>query len=241
MKTFRKSSLISSVALLLVAIVALSGATFAWFSTKTTATASALSAKTTQGSNLMISEAKDTGWTQTLTFANTDTTALNPVTTNDLNDWYTADAAGYDTIVAADGYTAASATDVLSQIVYVKYDAEAGQTKDLSVVLTPTANAGSTDYYRVAVRPVTNDTTLATSMTDAVVYADANVLNDEAQYAQYATQSSKTISLGTIEAKDAEGAQLVYGYEILVWFEGDDIDCKDSNAVNDISLALSFQ
>ena len=56
MKTFRKSSLISSIALLLVAIVALSGATFAWFSTNNTATAGQLDMTATAASGLFIVE-----------------------------------------------------------------------------------------------------------------------------------------------------------------------------------------
>lgn len=247
MKTFRKSSLITSVALLLVAIVALGGATFAWFSTKTTASASSLSAKTTQGSNLMISEAKDTGWDQTITFANDDTTALDPVTTNDLSTWKTAKADGFDKVVASsEGYV--DSTSYITQRVFVKLDAAEGTTKELTVTLAPTVNKdedgkeiGSLNYYRVAVKPVVAEGLSNAQNATTVYYADANNLNASAQYAQYTTQADKTLALGTIAAKDADGAQAVYAYDFYIWFEGEDADCKDSNAVNDISLALNFQ
>lgn len=241
-KSFRKKALISSIAMLLVAMVALGTATYAWFSTKTSATASALSAKTTQGTNLMISEAKDKGWTQELTFANTSTTKLDPITTSDLEDWYTAKADGFDTQAAGTGgYTPSSEAGCLTQTVYVKYDAADG-TIPLMVDYDITVNDGSQNYYRVAVVPVTGDGDLSapTSFTQSV-YANANNLADGATYGMEADNTTGTgISLGTIGSKTAEGAQMIYGYKFIIWFEGEDEDCIDSNAVNDISLDLTF-
>ena len=50
----RKKLLVSSVAMLLVAMLALGTATFAWFSTSTTAKANNLTVQTIQTSNLLI-------------------------------------------------------------------------------------------------------------------------------------------------------------------------------------------
>ena len=61
--TSRKRLLISSVAMLLVAMLALGTATFAWFSTSTTAKANNLKVQTIQSSNLLIR--KNFGGTQT--------------------------------------------------------------------------------------------------------------------------------------------------------------------------------
>ena len=63
--TSRKRLLISSVAMLLVAMLALGTATFAWFSTSTTAKANNLKVQTIQASNLLIR--KGTGGTATST------------------------------------------------------------------------------------------------------------------------------------------------------------------------------
>ena len=52
---FRKRALLSSVAMLLVALVALGSATFAWFSQNSKATAENIVAKTQRGSNILVS------------------------------------------------------------------------------------------------------------------------------------------------------------------------------------------
>ena len=52
----KKRALISSVAMLLVAIIALGTATFAWFTTNTSATADKLSVKTIKASELQVSD-----------------------------------------------------------------------------------------------------------------------------------------------------------------------------------------
>ena len=54
--TSRKRLLISSVAMLLVAMLALGTATFAWFTSSTTATASNINVKTIKSSELQISK-----------------------------------------------------------------------------------------------------------------------------------------------------------------------------------------
>ena len=56
MKKSRKRLLISSIAMLLVAMLALGTATFAWFTQNTTATASGISVRTSKTSSLLISD-----------------------------------------------------------------------------------------------------------------------------------------------------------------------------------------
>ena len=52
-KNMRKKALLASMAMLLVAVVALSGATYAWFTSNTTATATGLKFQTNQSSSLL--------------------------------------------------------------------------------------------------------------------------------------------------------------------------------------------
>lgn len=249
----RKKMLLSSIAMLMVATVSLGSATYAWFSTKTSATAEKLSVKTTQGTNLMISEAKDTGWTQELKFANTATTKLDPATTDDLTSWWTAKADGYDKIKASSyDNSAAENSHYITQIVYVKYDAaDANATMKLNAVLTPTVNKdkngkdiGSLKYYRVAVQPIssTADGELqdAVGATNKYYSSTEQNLVEGATHATYPVQTSNTVELGTIKAKLDDGSQAIYGYKFYIWFEGEDADCKDSDAQNDISLKIDF-
>lgn len=60
--TFRKKALLSSVAMLLVALVALGSATFAWFTANPSAEATGLALKTTAASGLVIRTETDTNW-----------------------------------------------------------------------------------------------------------------------------------------------------------------------------------
>ena len=168
MKTFRKSTLISSVALLLVAIVALSGATFAWFSSKSAASVTGINAKTEQSSNLTVSKIATGEWTQNLGLNTTN--KLVPVTpyvydaegdkpavdaetgkalkVTDLSEaeWFTASARGFDEQTAytdtegASPYSDAATANYIKQRVYVKWqETDTTKTKDLKVDLTATA------------------------------------------------------------------------------------------------------
>ncbi|MBQ4569510.1 MAG: hypothetical protein IJA62_05610 [Ruminococcus sp.] len=250
--TFRKSSLISSVALLLVAIVALSGATFAWFSTASLATATGINATTTQGSNLTISDAKDTGFTQDLVLTGDDVQKeMSPVTTDNLSTWWTAKAEKYNSQKAYGGYTEdKSGENYIKKTIYVKYDAADGNTHNLKLNVAPavktvqideenTKAIGTLNYYRVAVAPSgANDQDITTIDTYTTKYFANNITAqypDGYQHAQYTAQQFGEIEIGTINAND------VYAFDVYVWFEGEDIDCKDTDAVNDIDLVLEFK
>ncbi|MBQ6626228.1 MAG: hypothetical protein IIX27_02935 [Ruminococcus sp.] len=94
--TFRKKALLSSVAMLLVALVALGSATFAWFAANPNAEASGLNLKTTAASGLVIKTDTDPNWSHnalldaiddpndegTKVIANTVVRDLQPVSQN---------------------------------------------------------------------------------------------------------------------------------------------------------------
>lgn len=248
--TFRKSSLISSVALLLVAIVALSGATFAWFSSKGTATATGINATTEQGSNLVISNEQTSGWTQSLALGVNK--ELTPVTTNDLSVWKTANADSFNAQVpGSKGYTDASVDDYICQRIYVMYDAASG-TKDVTATLTATAATGTTtNFYRVAVKPVAgvagedgNGLSNTETFTEAyyysvsdknhATYTDTEGNTIDPTWGNYTVSTVANIALGTLNAK------AVYAYDVYVWFEGEDLDCIDSYSTNNVTLQIDF-
>lgn len=240
--TFRKSSLISSVALLLVAIVALSGATFAWFSSKGTATATGIQATTKQGSNLVISDKQTEGWTQSLALGIKKD--LTPVTTDDLSTWKTANADSFNAQVpGSKGYVDASVDDYICQRIYVMFDAASG-TKDVTAKLTATAAEGTTtNFYRVAVAPVAGTTgeegnglSNTTTFTAPYFYSVSEANHrDGATYGNYKASTVAEVALGTLNAK------AVYAYDVYVWFEGEDVDCIDSYSTNDVTLQIDFE
>ena len=87
----RRRLLISSIAMLLVAMIALGTATFAWFTTDTTITASGLNVKTTKASHLQLSNFS-TDWTSNpLNYGQTGTELL-PSSSYDGTNWFYAGA-----------------------------------------------------------------------------------------------------------------------------------------------------
>ncbi len=71
---FRKRALLSSVAMLLVALVALGSATFAWFTANPDAEAHGISMKTTASAGLVIRTDTDTTWSHSATLNKNGTT-----------------------------------------------------------------------------------------------------------------------------------------------------------------------
>ena len=93
--TSRKRLLISSVAMLLVAMLALGTATFAWFTTDTTTQATGISVQTSKKSLLLVSS-RTSPWTDNLNYNfGTDEAPnlLQPASSYDGENWYKAQAA----------------------------------------------------------------------------------------------------------------------------------------------------
>lgn len=245
---FRRRALISSVAMLLVALVALGSATFAWFSTTSTATARAMTAGTTKSSNLLLSEDK-TAWVQNLTFATAgfSGTNMNPITTSNFTTWQYAQADTYDGITAGTAEGAGSAlatkatsagTDYAHATLYVRYGETITSTVrqlkvDIKDLATSTENGYN--YIRVAFVPKaaseSNGITASTLTAPAVYGYDSDDWSTDPSNFDGTAATGKTvvttnsltnISLGNI----TEGK--VYGFDIYVYFEGTDPQCKDS-------------
>lgn len=241
----RKKLLVSSIAMLMVSTVALGSATFAWFSQNTKATASGITAKTTQSSNIVLSENKQ-DWTDTLIFTKNTaviTGSVTPVTTADFNNWYKTLASGKDTgIKGADNEyaTAAAGTDYLQTKLYVKYEATEG-TKNVDLKLKTNVEEGVEDFLRVALVP-----TGTKLVQDNIVFGTAD--DDFAKSKDEFTALDKDngeLSLVTITSKDlidnvALTAGTEYEFDVYVWYEGTDPHCIDSKSVNDVDISFEF-
>ena len=86
----RRRLLISSIAMLLVAMLALGTATFAWFTSSTQATASGINVSTIKSSELVISKS-DLQWETTVNYGQSST-SYTPVSTYNGTGWYEANA-----------------------------------------------------------------------------------------------------------------------------------------------------
>lgn len=241
----RKRALISSVAMLLVAMIALGTATFAWFTKSTTTSATGIQVKTQKSSELKISKS-DHSWTdQTINYS-VDTT-LKPASTADGESWYQANALAKNA-KAADTTTVAAAEGsyVFKEQLNVMNAAATGS-KNMKVTIT--ISGLSCAYGRLAVVPATDGT-----VTDGVSAAKADAVFNDCVYdtdgesvypwtstsAQSTTkQTGKTARTIVIDSLAPNTAEY---FNIYVWFDGEDEQCFDTNAgvaVGNITFSVS--
>lgn len=235
MKTFRKSSLISSVALLLVAIVALSGATFAWFSTNNTATAGTLDMTATSASGLFIVEsdldvvtAPTEGWSSSITW--TDVAENLPAVSGTLNNttsfFKTSTDNADGTWNGEDAISAAVVgTDYIAKKIWVKADT----TEQVTLTITPTVAGTTKGYERVAIVDAAGN---ATIMDNAGEVYDAFINQDGDTESVEATAYGAVTVTGTFDTAKA--------YTVYCWFEGQDDQCKNVNSGANFTLDLAF-
>ena len=247
---FRRRALISSIAMLLVALVAMGSATFAWFSTRPTADATGLAGATVKASSLNIKELWTDSWANTVNFANGGGSgSLDPVTFDGTN-WKKTTAAAYNV-----GYAASSSLENTTMAagshyttLYARYGEETGtETKTLSVKVTPDSSlsAAQLAYARVAIIPdATMDATNASDTlgnnSGAITVGTkifASAADDRANTGVWTSASDAASSPALVWGASSTPTVLgvmtqgeVYGFYVCVYFEGTDPQCIDSNA-----------
>lgn len=251
----KKRALISSVAMLLVAIIALGTATFAWFTSSTEAYADGVYVRTTKVSNLVLNSKLDASWRTHVEYNVGEAGArkkLTPVSTVNGNDWYFANAKE-GTSFAAD-----TATRVDTQLAENKnfndyYFADqiniknAGKADCKDVKITIDGDLG--DYGRIAVVPVTDKglTTIApleegkTAWKDYIIDKDGvgykaatgttlRTLNDEdGTYTDTDVEAVTPSTSKTIKVGTIAPDKVKY-FNVYVWFEGQDEQCTNANS-----------
>ena len=247
----RKRLLISSIAMLLVAMLALGTATFAWFTTSTTSTASGIGVKTIKSSNLQISKL-DKNWGTTVSYGTTNK-VLMPASSANGNTWVKATAA-LPTVMTAksgSGDTAVANTDYFVNQLNVRNAGEADVSNaSLSFSISTPVKA---EYIRVAIVPVTDTDTNTDTIPSVSSASDftSNIYDTEGETYKALTNTN-LVESSDIQAKStltftlgnagsiASGA--TYYYNLYVWFEGQDADCIDANAgasIGDITFTVT--
>jgi hypothetical protein len=258
MKNTRKKLLVSSIAMLSVAAISLSSATFAWFTASTEAYADGMYVRTTKVSNLEINSKLDAKWRTHVDYKVGSKTAnqlLMPSSTVNGADWFYANADENTSFKAttATKYTGTIGDDTNFCDYYFADQLNiknSGQAACNDVQIKIEGFVG--DYTRVAVVPVTEKggTTIAEDGktfadyvidTDGVAYnvAKGTTLLDEdgnavAENVQAITPSTTTtITVGNMVP------EAVKYYNVYVWFEGQDVECENANSGQNIP-ALKF-
>ena len=234
-KNSKKRVLLSSVAMLMVATVSLGSATYAWFTSSTTATANGINVKTIQASELVISKS-DHKWDTTVEYGVANK-VLMPTSTSTGSAWFNAEAEAKTSYAKAedDNFTSVSGTNYyFAEQLNVKNQG-AATVEDVTISFSGLTNK----YARVAVVPANEAGTVTGTFTDCVYDADG------AEYEAVASATTTTaITPSTeyvIEVGDLAENEAAY-YNIYVWFEGQDVDCYDSNAgqqIDDIEFTVT--
>lgn len=230
-QTSRKKVLVSSVAMMMVATVSLGSATFAWFSTKTTATAENVNVKTTQASSLVLSLDKNT-WSSNIDLGidngkigpEKGAMILEPGSTANLSDWFAGTSTGYDqgTIDKATIEPGKANTNYVAKTFYIK---SIGQSLDVdwSIKFAQDQNATDKNYMRTAM-------TITDTATNNVFWWSDDGSNTQAIKNAEGDETAVTSSAATSGELATLDADKEYTLNLYVWFEGQDPDCKDSKA-----------
>lgn len=260
--TSRKRLLVSSVAMLLVAMLALGTATYAWFTTDSTTTAQGINVQTTKKSTLVVSSV-DSGWTDNLDYKFNK--PLQPASSNDGVNWYKAVADSITSYAAKNGEKISNPKvstngNVFINMLNVKNEgAEAATEVHIKATLDET-QTNAVNYVRVALVPakvksgtsyvdVTDSTRSTATIASAKDFKDNIYGTGSAKLVDH-VGADKTTAKGAIVADttattakgmeiDVNLGELASGaakyYMLMVWFEGQSENCKDANAGNTLN------
>ena len=255
MKHKRKKVLLSSVAMLLVALVALGSATYAWFTIQRTVTANTMQVTATAQKGIEITKDAQTYSTATQSFTAASYEA-NPIS------W--ASDMTKTSFVPAGEVTAADGT--------YSGTYKVGASVPAAVTTAGTENKTNADnftIYRVGVRSAANtqgnrtayDLKAAITVTgDAANYARVALYDETAgailaTYGNTANASNTAITAaaGTtatvaLKGSAAETTGLTATdttatgkfFQLIIWFEGTDADCYDLNADKAVNVSIDF-
>lgn len=205
----RRRLLISSVAMLLVAMLALGTATFAWFTTQTSTTASGINVYTSKQSTIMVSS-RTKSWTNNLNYEIESN--LAPTSSNDGLNWF------YTVAQQGTAYNAASAPEAgmfgsvttqqariadTGHMVYdmlnVKNVGAAATTNDVHIKATLSENIAKEayDYLRLAIVPAKNGSSDVTDATKAQATVESEALFQQNIYSNDTTDTWKPVTAMT--------------------------------------------
>ncbi len=244
--TSRRRLLVSSLCMLLVAIVAMGTATFAWFTSSTTATASGINVQTIKASELQISSI-NTDWGTTVDYGQKNKVLL-PASTANGTAWFKANALDKGAFTAkAD--TVASVGDTEKGNYYFVDQLNVRNNGEADVEKVTIKFSVPNNYLRIAlVETSERGANKANTgvFTDSVYDADGvlyNAYSGTDATTAITPKTEYTIDVGTLKGKadGAESGDAAY-YNLYVWFEGQDAQCVDTNAgaiVSDITFTVS--
>lgn len=233
--TSRKRLLISSVAMLLVAMLALGTATFAWFTQDTRSYADKINVRTSKVSSLVLSKSDRTNWQSHIEY-DVDR-IMYPASSSNGSNWFYANASdalsgAVDNASIKDAQAPGTTTAdyVFINELNIK---NAGAVKVTDVKIKFNLQGENSDYARVALVPIGVDgsatTTDGTFGTGTVYGKKATPYQPISSLAGDLGASITPSTTYEVSVPDLDIDKAAY-YALYVWFEGQDVDCKDANS-----------
>lgn len=270
----RKRMLLSSIAMLLVALVALGSATYAWFTVSKTVTADGMQVKAIASAGLEISNTGASGtYDTTVSFGQTtDSTSfqLKPVSWNgttatgfipaanvedeDTGAYSGAFKEGASSSPTADNEGEAKGSNINFAIYKVWVRSAKTNTGDTyttsdahTVKAKVTISGDNAAFARVKFVDVADDALEANNANkknSTKIYADTAANDNNVVAAVGTTKTTYTTYahnvLGSVTGTDANAAQ-GKEFDIIVWFDGEDGDCKNTARNKTASIVLTFE
>ncbi len=248
MKNTRKKMLLSSVAMLLVALVALGSATYAWFTINKTVEANTIAVKAAVANGLQITSTNGKKWDRTVSFGDTTATDLKPVSLNP----GTAISSSTKAFVAGDvsrdngGAWATGDTDIGSFTEVALPDA-LSESEAASETAYVKSNNGYFAAYRIGIKS-SDGNAIGKKVTATIVptgdganfakavLVEGNVTGDVKNGVgdAYSAIISATPTVASVAAKTGAATEVLNDistaqyYTLLVWYEGNDQHCVDN-------------
>lgn len=252
---FRKRALLSSVAMLLVALVALGSATFAWFTSDPTADATGIKMTTSTSTGLLAKAVTDTNGFSHHTGLNGGKDAggtfdLQPASltldgTTAVTKYYTATASDED------NYAAAASTITPADISATASAAQtAGVYAERIYLKTTGAESNSATVKALTVTMTTTSDTLASAVRCTVLDKDNKVLGTwGAAGHTYVTSAGNAWSTGEYTVTSGKinpnlaitGNGTANWVTVIVWLDGQDTNVKTTNVTNGAELLSSLK
>lgn len=240
-KSFRKRALLSSVAMLLVAMVALGSATFAWFTSDPTANASGLNVKSTASEGLLIKAAQEGTWTHNATLAKTSggqvlaPASINLGASTFSSTAYTVKAKSDSNYVADNDADVTTTSSIYSEAINAKITGvEDGTTKNVQVtgvtITTKDSTAGTSKTDKAVRVAITYQPNSGTETLLGVWAPETSnkYLTKTGKYSEalsataytFTSGSSSSVSVGTSE-NDA--------FKVYIYLDGESENCYSQN------------
>lgn len=264
MKNTRKKMLLSSVAMLLVALVALGSATYAWFTINRVVEANTMKVKAITTAGLVINNKKTADWKRTVSYADT-ATELKPVSYD-----FTVGSAMPSGYVANDvsrsgGGAWASGNSDISNFTEVTAipaidsfaagDYQYNKTDYVASYVMDVASSGA------AINKAVNATITASTVsgeTSGLAYAKAVLLDSDGKVqawwsdgTSYSAIKTDAPTVGTAKSEAASTKNGIIAspvptkehkktFQLIAWYEGNDPQCLDSAQDAQVNFTVKF-